>query len=576
MTLIHHPFLLASSSLTIHDWTARQCKTIVKFSKDQHVETAYSSMTSAIETILTAGDFPPLRRACIHKIKSISSNLPCKLIPQILRTSSMNELLDMLAQSEYWNWFDTRLLEALTYASGSPAAIEMLEHFKNTFYPRKISEFMPYQLVRPFKEFISLQDKFDKHPSELTVYELLEHKYKLEYEVLDIDEGELVLSCIKTGCVELTWQIPQELIYQAYTSMKRKHDELSSLAVKSLVCEEADKFAGLPILWRGQEVGEVGPIEPLPEHVRQEPYSLPQGFHWVTLSRSNVEEVVKFLSKHIITTVFDINFIIKYPTTKDEWQFGIRTTNGKLVGVVLAHPVCISIGGVSLVCIRPCTGYHPKYHNKRMYYMLIKELMRRVNLYDINHLVLTQDYNGILQPMITSHTWHYSFDHPTSNQLPGLPRTPGWRRMTSEDVPSALALVNKWSSQFEIRRIFNGEDEFAHNYLYPKYVFTYVVESKTSNIIDFISFKLLAMPHMPMLASISTVVSTQSPVKQLIIDALVCAKNMGVKKLLILQSYVKSDVLLSFPFQYSGTMNLLLYNYKYHEVPATDTWYLGL
>ena len=84
---------------------------------------------------------------------------------------------------------------------------------------------------------------------------------------MDIDEGELVLSCIKTGCVELTWQIPQELIYRAYTSMKRKHDELPSLAIKSVVCEEADEYAGLPILWRGQEVGEIGLMEPLPEHV---------------------------------------------------------------------------------------------------------------------------------------------------------------------------------------------------------------------------------------------------------------------------------------------------------------------
>ena len=66
--------------------------------------------------------------------------------------------------------------------------------------------------------------------------------------VSDIDEGELVLSCIKTGCVELTWQIPEELIYRAYTSMKRKHDKLSSLAVKSLVCKEEDEFAGLPVL----------------------------------------------------------------------------------------------------------------------------------------------------------------------------------------------------------------------------------------------------------------------------------------------------------------------------------------
>ena len=136
--------------------TGKHCKAIVKFSKDQHIETAYSTMISAIETILTAGDFPLLRRACIHRIKSLKGDLPHKLIPQILWTSSMNELLDMLAQSEYWTWFDTRILEALAYASGSPEAIEMLEYFKKTFYPRRISEFIPYQLVKPFKEFVSL------------------------------------------------------------------------------------------------------------------------------------------------------------------------------------------------------------------------------------------------------------------------------------------------------------------------------------------------------------------------------------------------------------------------------------
>ena len=58
------------------------------------------------------------------------------------------------------------------------------------------------------------------------------------------------------------------------TSMKKNQHKLSSLAVESLVCKEADKFAGLPLLCHGQVVGEIGPIEPLPHHVRQEPYSL--------------------------------------------------------------------------------------------------------------------------------------------------------------------------------------------------------------------------------------------------------------------------------------------------------------
>ena len=536
-------------------------------------------MTSAVETVLTAGDFPQLRRACIHKIKSLKSNLPQKLIPQILRTSCMNKLLDMLAQSEYWNWFDTRLLEALTYASGSPKAIELLERFKKTFYPRKISEFIPYQLIKPFKEFISLKDKFDKDPSEVTVYELLEHKYKIETEVLDTDEGELVLSCIKTGCVELTWQIPQELVYRAYTSMKRKHDELSSLAVKSLVCKEAERYEGLPILWRGQEVGEVGPIEPLPEHVRQEPYSLPQGFQWVTLSSSNAEEVVKVGCKFNTITTPTFNFILSQPNTKDEWQFGIRTTNGKLVAVVLAHPACISIGGISITCMNVLLAYHPKYQDSRILYMLLKELRRRLNLYDINHFVLSFGHLSVLKPISIIRVWKYFFDHPTNSQLPSSPRTPGWRRMTSEDVPSASALINKWSSRFEIRQVFNSEEEFAYEFLcpiLPNYVFTYVVEN-AANITDLVSFRFIARrSHDATDVFITTVVSTQTPVKQLIVDALVCAKENGGKNLVIIQYDIKSDILLSLSFQrVYNEDNILIYNYKYHEVSENNLWYLA-
>ena len=315
-------------------------------------------MTSEIESILELRKFSKLRRACVQRINSLGSNLPRSLVPKIQNTTTFDDMLDVLAQSPYWNWFDTRLLQALVSASGSPEAEQWLESFKATFYTKKVTEVIPYISIKPFKESIDIVEKFDKNPKDLTISELLEHKYKLEYEVLDIDEGELVLSCIKTGCIELTWQIPQELVYQAYTSMKRKHDGLSSLAVKSLVCEEADEYAGLPILWRGQEVGEVGPIEPLPEHVRQEPYSLPQGFHWVTLTSNNIEKAAKLANKcdaelynlhldHKFRTHF-IGYYTTHPSTRREWQFGIQATNGKLVGFILGIPKQIHIENESI------------------------------------------------------------------------------------------------------------------------------------------------------------------------------------------------------------------------------------
>ena len=560
---------------------------MVKFSKKWTIDEAYRRLTSSIEEeILTFGDLPRLQRACIREIKALDSNLPNKLIPQIQVTSSVNGLLDTLTASEYWNWFDTRLLTAVAQASGSPEAVESLEKYKAIYYSRKISDLIlcDYK-IKPFKNFVPLVEKYKKDPSKLTILDLQKHQYEIEKVV----EGGLALIEIKTGCVELTWQIPQELVYRAYTSMKRKHDELSSLAVKSLRCEAADELAGLPILWRGQKVGEVGPIEPLPEHVKQEPYSLPQGFHWVTLTSSNAEEVVKFAKKYrgskSISNVE--NYIFKHLNTKSDWQFGIRTSNGKLVAITTGCPVFISIGGVSITCIDPMTTYHPKYNNKRLWYMLIKELMRRANLSNINHLVFLMHRADIVKPINTTHLWSYSFNNPSSSQLPSSPRTPGWRRMTSEDVPSVLALINKWSSQFEITRIFNSE-EFSRAFLYPiivsNSVFAYVVENETNNITDFVRFWLLPKSSLHVLATTKMVVSTKSSVKQLITDMLVCVKKTCAevfgcypKGLTISQHNIEPDVLSSLSFHCTGDcLNYFIYNYRYHEVPEARFWLGGL
>ena len=559
-----------------HKHDTDMSKAVITFSKSLNIESAFTRMTSEIENILEFQKFPKLRRACVQRINSLGSNLPQHLVPKIQCTVTLDDMLDVFSGSPYWNWFDTRLLQALVSASGSLEAEQWLESFKATFYTKKVTEVILYISIKPFNESINIVEKFDKDPRDLTISELLEHKYKLETEVLDIDEGESVLSCIKTGCVELTWQIPQELVYRAYTSMKRKHDELSSLAVKSLVCEEADEFVGLPILWCGQEVGEVGPIEPLPEHVRQEPYSLPQGFQWVTVSSSNVEEVAKFVNKcnadmYRITYEhkYDMNMVkhcLTYPIARSEWQFGIQTTGGKLVGIILAIPQHICIKKQTKLFLEVIIKCHKKYKNNRLWYILIKELMRRANLTEINQFILY--HARLFKPVSTVMCWKFQFNQHTSSQLSCSSRTPGWRRMTS-DLPSVLALINKWSSQFEIKQMFHSEEEISYLFLLQKYVFTYVVEDKSNIITDLVSYN----EHQPY-AYITTVVSTQSPVKQLIIDALVCIREDSASEASINQHNIESDILTSLSFQPYQNNTIHFYNYRYPEITQAKIWIL--
>ena len=266
-----------------------------------------------------------------------------------------------------------------------------------------------------------------------------------------------------------------------------------------------------------------------------------------------------------------VDYFFTYPNTKSEWQFGIQATGGKLVGAILATPKHIHIEKEIKVFIMASITHHKKYLNKRILYMLIKELARRANLFKINQLIL---FNVTLfKPVTAIVFWTYKFNQPTSSQLPSSPRTPGWRRMTSEDVPSALALINKWSSQFEIRQVFNSE-EVSYSFLLKKDVCTYVVEDKSKNITDLVSYSLPYRDETH--TDITTVVSTQSPVKQLIIDALVCARENGAVVVSVYQHNIESDILASLSFLPSGSETFHFYNYRCYETSQAKFWTLNL
>ena len=61
------------------------------------------------------------------------------------------------------------------------------------------------------------------------------------------------------------------------------------------------------------------------------------------------------------------------------------------------------------------------------------------------------------------------------------------------------------------------------------WLLSYVVEKETNNITDLVSFRLTDEACVKGTINIGAVISMQSPVKQLLTDALVCAKEISVK-----------------------------------------------
>jgi len=178
--------------------------------------------------------------------------------------------------------------------------------------------------------------------------------------------------------------------------------------------------------------------------------------------------------------------------------------------------------------------------------------------------------------VVTLSLWHYNCYEP----LPySTPQTVGLRKITSEDIPSALVVTNKYTSKFEIGHVFQSEEEFSCWFLsrslpakdasFHSFI-TYVVKDPiTGSITDMFSFNLFALGKSNW-GFVNAIVNTKTPAKQLIVDLLLCAKQeqpllqwvrtyqFGLKRQILEEIFV----LMSSDYYITNSM----YNYNYPEV----------
>uniref|UniRef100_A0A4W5JZ63 Glycylpeptide N-tetradecanoyltransferase n=1 Tax=Hucho hucho TaxID=62062 RepID=A0A4W5JZ63_9TELE len=167
-----------------------------------------------------------------------------------------------------------------------------------------------------------------------------------------------------------------------------------------------------------------GPIEVDKASVREEPYSLPQGFSWAPLDLGDpavLRELCALLNENYMeeddnTSRFDFSpeyllWALCPPGWLPQWHCGVKVnTNQKLVGFIAAVPTNIRIYDtekrmvqVHLLCV------HKKLRSKRMAPVLIREVTRRVNLQGVYQAVYTA--SGVLpKPVATCRYWHRSLN----------------------------------------------------------------------------------------------------------------------------------------------------------------------
>uniref|UniRef100_A0A1A7Z881 Glycylpeptide N-tetradecanoyltransferase n=1 Tax=Nothobranchius furzeri TaxID=105023 RepID=A0A1A7Z881_NOTFU len=347
-----------------------------------------------------------------------------------------------------------------------------------------------------------------------------------------------------------------------------------------------------------------GPIEADKENIRQEPYSLPQGFMWDTLDLGNADvlkELYTLLNENYVEDDYNmfrfdyspgfLRWALRPPGWLPQWHCGVRvSSNRKLVGFISAVPADIRICDtikkmveINFLCV------HMKLRSKRVAPVLIREITRRVNLEGVFQAVYTA---GVVlpKPVSTCRYWHRSlnprklvevkFSHLSRNmtlqrtmkfyRLPDSIRTAGLRPMERRDVPQVTELLQKYLRGFQLAPSM-GEEEVAHWFLPQENIIdTYVVEGAGGVLTDFTSFYTLpstVMDH-PLHRSLKAAYSfynvhTKTPLPDLMSDALILAKVKGFDVFNALDLMENKVFLEKLKFGIGdGNMQYYLYNWK--------------
>ncbi|XP_044084769.1 glycylpeptide N-tetradecanoyltransferase 2 isoform X3 [Neovison vison] len=301
-----------------------------------------------------------------------------------------------------------------------------------------------------------------------------------------------------------------------------------------------------------------GAIEADKDNVRQEPYSLPQGFMWDTLDLGNADvlkELYTLLNENYVEdeeSVFRFDYspefllwALRPPGWLLQWHCGVRvSSNKKLVGFISAIPANIRIYDsvkkmveINFLCV------HKKLRSKRVAPVLIREITRRVNLEGIFQAVYTA---GVVlpKPVATCRYWHRSLN---PRKLVEVKFSHLSRNMTLQRTMKLYRLP----------------------------------DNSSGKLTDFLSFYTLpsTVTHHPAHKSLKAAYSfynihTETPLLDLMSDALIIAKLKGFDVFNALDLMENKTFLEKLKFGIGdGNLQYYLYNWR---CPGTESEKVGL
>ncbi|XP_065909082.1 uncharacterized protein [Dysidea avara] len=193
----------------------------IDFTSCENVDDAFSRFTAEMFLILCKVKFITLRRACLENVNKIGGAvLPENLVTEIRTAKDLDDLFDVLGSSPYWNWMNIRMLVKMANVSRQPAALKLIDRYREEVYSRKVMEILRQipNLKIPDKYYTAIKEKWNKNLDEITVQDLVTHWSDVERK-FDVQEPTVLLDRVVEGCLVIHWLVPINIIEHVVLSL---------------------------------------------------------------------------------------------------------------------------------------------------------------------------------------------------------------------------------------------------------------------------------------------------------------------------------------------------------------------
>ena len=211
----------------------------------ESIDAAFASFVDDIFDILDEDNFSKIQRKSLENLNVVGGiSLSEDIENKIENSKNLSGLFVVLSRHcrPYWNWMNIRMLERL--AGNSSKAKQLIKKYKDNVYSRKVKDIMSEicGLEVPTIGYTEIREKWNKDFNDLKVRDVVKHWNELERR-FNVKEA-MLLKSLTSGCVEIYWLLPNNLVEQAKCSATKSqqgrdddNDDQSNISIQNLFPE---------------------------------------------------------------------------------------------------------------------------------------------------------------------------------------------------------------------------------------------------------------------------------------------------------------------------------------------------